>query len=171
MNPFHTRTGFDAPHRHVHRDPAFRIGGAGSSVKPDPCSRNWGARASRPQFSASRRKPSGARRPHCSGMSAACRTRRRDADGSDRDGRAPPIPTESLRLSTNDAANAGGPCNWKAWLPRWILWTRTPQVDQARGSAGSHRRPPRCPRTQAFFLAPNSPMSNCAAGLWNRDQP
>ena len=79
-----------------------------NTLKPERCSWNWGARASRPQFSASRRKHSGARRMHCSVMSAACRTRRRDADGSDRDGRAPPFPTESFRLKGGHQTTATG---------------------------------------------------------------
>jgi len=55
--------------------------------------------ASRPQFSASRRKLSHVEPAHNSVRSPALQTRRRDADGSDRDGSRSSFSTESFSLA------------------------------------------------------------------------
>src|ERR1035441_6916859 len=49
----------------------------------------WGARAARPRFSASGRKLSAATWENCLVYRSSAKTSRRDADWSDRDGRAP----------------------------------------------------------------------------------
>ena len=68
----------------------------------------WGARASRPQFSASRRKLSHVEPAHNSVSSPTLQTHRRDAGGSDRDGRAP-LPQVNRSVSPLPCSFQGKP--------------------------------------------------------------